>query len=178
MLHAIALQLDNPAIQLSKDGESTRYVLHVEQGEIKIDIDLNATTFETLVRQGQTLIPSLNPELTLPEVAGIWRATAWPLKRLSVRAWQLLLREVKSESLLFVLWYLKDEELAKAVLRNMSVRAAAMTSDDLIAKFEGCNPDNLAQDDSRVKGAREGLREMLDFLSRLVAEGQIGEDFS
>lgn len=178
MPHAIALQLDNPAIQLSKEGESTRYVLHVEQGEIKVDIDLNATTFENLVRQGQTLIPSPNPELTLPEVAGIWRATAWPLQRLSDRAWQLLLREVQFESLLFVLWYLKDVEIAKAVLRNMSLRAAAMLTDDLIAKFEGCNPDNLPQEDSRVRGARESLKEILTALNRLVYEGQIGEDFS
>lgn len=51
MTHAITLRLDNPAIQLSKDGESSSYVLHVEQGEIKVGIDLNAATFETLVRQ-------------------------------------------------------------------------------------------------------------------------------
>jgi hypothetical protein len=38
----IALQLDNPAIQLSKDGESIRDLLHVEQDEINVDIGLNA----------------------------------------------------------------------------------------------------------------------------------------
>lgn len=178
MSHAIALQLDNPAIQLSKDSESTRYVLHVEQGEIKVDIDLNAITFETLVRQGQTLIPSPNPELTPPEVAASWRESAWPLKRLSDRAWQLLLREVQSEHLIMVLWYLKDADIAQAVMRNMSLRAAAMFTDDLIAKFEGCNPDNVSQEDSRVRGACESLKEMLAALNRLVYEGQIEEDFS
>lgn len=178
MSHAIALQLDNPAIQLSKDVESTRYVLHVEQGEIKVDIDLNATTFENLVRQGQTLIPSPNPELTPPEVNASWRESAWPLKRLSDNAWRLLLREVQLESLIYVLWFLKDEGLAKAVMRNMSQRAAAMTTDDLIAKFQGRNPDNLPQDDRLLKGARQSLNELLDILNRLVDEGQIGEDFS
>lgn len=178
MSHAIALQLDNPAIQLSKDGESTRYVLHVEQGEIKIDIDLSAITFEALVRQWQTLIPSPNFELTPPEVAASWRESAWPLKRLSDRSWQLLLREIQSEQLLFVLWYLKDVDIAQAVLRNMSLRLAAMTADDLIAKFDGCNPDNVPQKDSRVRGACESLKEILAVLNRLVYEGQIEEDFS
>lgn len=178
MPHAIALQLDNPAIQLSKDGESTRYVLHVEQGEIKIDIDLSAITFEALVRQWQTLIPSPNFELTPPEVAASWRESAWRLKRLSDRSWQLLLREIQSEQLLFVLWYLKDVDIAQAVLRNMSLRLAAMTADDLITKFEGCNPDNVPQNDSRVRGACESLKEILAVLNRLVYEGQVEEDFS
>lgn len=178
MPHTITLQLDNPAIQLSKDDGSTRYVLHVEQGEVKVNIDLSATDFESLVRQGQVLIPSPNLELTQPEVAASWRESAWPLQRLSDNAWRLLLREVQSESLLYVLWYLKDVELAKAVLRNMSLRAAAMVTDDLIVKFEGRNPDNVPQEDSRVRDARGCLKEMLAALNRLVEEGQIGEDFS
>ena len=178
MTHAITLRLDNPVIQLSKDGESSLYVLHVEQSEIKVDIDLNAATFETLVHQGQTLIPSPNLELTPPEVAASWRESAWPLKRLSVNAWRWLLREVSSESLMYILWYLKDVEIAKAVMRNLTLRAAAMITDDLVAKFEGRNPDNLPQEDSRVKYAREVLNEMLAVLDRLIGEGRIGEDFS
>ena len=178
MPHTIAFQLDNPDIKLSKDDGSTRYVLHVEQGEIKADINLSAANFETLVRQGQALIPSPNLELAPPEVAASWRESAWPLKRLSDRAWQLLLREVSSESLVFVLWYLKDMGIALAVMRNMSRRAAAMVADDLIAKFAGRNPDNLPQEDGRVRNARESLKEMLALLCRLVDEGQIGEDYS
>lgn len=178
MPHTIAFQLDNPAIKLSKDDGSTRYVLHVEQGEIKTDIDLSVTNFEALMRQGQALIPSPNLELTPPEVAASWRESAWPLKRLSDNGWRLLLREVSSESLILVLWFLKDVEIAKAVMRNMTQRAAAMTTDDLIAKFEGRNPDNLPQEDSRVRGACESLKEILTALNRLVEEGQLGEDFS
>lgn len=178
MPHAIALQLDNPAIHLSKDDSSSRYALHAEQGEIKVDINLSATDFEILVRQGQTLIPSHNLELTVPEVSVSWRLVARTFKRLSDRAWRLLLREVQSEHLIMVLLYLKDADIAKAVMRNMSLRAAAMFTDDLIAKFEGCNPDNVPQEDSRVKGARESLKEMLAALNRLVEEGQIEEDFS
>ena len=177
MTHSIALQLDNPAVRLSKEGESARYVIHVEQGEIKADIHLSRADFEALVRQGQTLIPSPNPELTSPEVDASWRETAWPLQRLSDKAWQLLLREVQAESLICVLWYLKDIKIAKAVMRNMSQRAAEMTTEDLITKYQGCNPDTLAAEDSRIKGARAGLKEMLAVLDRLVVEGQIGEDF-
>ena len=178
MTHTITLQLYDPAIKLSKDYGSTRYVLHIEQGEIKADIDLSAANFEAFVRQGQALIPSPNLELTPPEEAASWRESAWPLKQLSDNGWRLLLREVSSESLSYVLWFLKDVEIAKAVMRNMSLRAAAVFTDDLIAKFEGRDPDSLPQADGRVRGARESLKEMLALLNRLVVEGQIGEDFS
>jgi len=79
---------------------------------------------------------------------------------------------------MYILWYLKDVEIAKAVMRNLTLRAAAMITDDLVAKFEGRNPDNLPQEDSRVKYAREVLNEMLAVLDRLIGEGRIGEDFS
>ena len=101
------------------------------------------------------------------------REAARPLKYIADRSWQLLLREVTSESLLQALWYLKDIEIAKAVVRNMSLRAASMTVEDLIAKFHGRNPDNLPQEEWLVKGGRDGLKEVLTVLNRLMSEGQI-----
>ena len=77
MPHAIALQLDNPVINLSKDDGSTRYVLNIEQGGIIVDITLAAVSFETLVGQGQALIPSPNTTLTTAELETIRRQSAW-----------------------------------------------------------------------------------------------------
>lgn len=108
MPHAIALQFDNPVINLSKDDGSTRYVLNIEQGEIIVDIILGAVSFETLVRQGQAMIPSPNTTLTTPELETIRRQSAWPLKRLDDRGWQMLLREVSCTSLVTLLWYLRE----------------------------------------------------------------------
>jgi hypothetical protein len=181
MSNTISLALHAPDFALEKNASGSRYTLSFKDGEgaqVAVDVTLDTAVLELLIRQASALLPSPNPELTPLEVNASWRESAWPLKRLSDNAWRLLLREVQVESLIYVLWFLKDEGLAKAVMRNMSVRAAAMTADDLIAKFQGRDPDNLPQDALLLKGAHQSLKEMLDILNRLVDEGQIEEDFS
>jgi len=181
MTNTISLALHAPDFVLKKDESGTRYILSFKTGEgaqVEVDVTLDAAVLELLMRQASALLPSPNPELTSPEVDNSWRETAWPLRQLSNNAWQLLLREVQAESLICVLWYLKDIKIAKAVMRNMSERAAAMLTEDMVEKYNGCNPDTLAAEDSRIKGAREGLKEMLEVLNRLVREGQIGENFA
>lgn len=180
MSNTISLELHASDFTLKKDTLG-RYMLSFKSGEgaqVAVDVTLDAAVLESLMRQASALLPSPNPELTSPEVDASWRETAWPLRQLSDNAWRLLLREVQSESLICVLWYLKDIKVARAVMHNMSERAAEMTADDLIARFNGCNPDTLAAEDSRIEGAREGLKEMLAALNRLVREGQIGENFA
>lgn len=173
MAHAIALQLDNPVINLSKDDGSTLYVLNIELGEIIVDITLAAVSFETLVRQGQALIPSPNTTLTTAELETIRRQSSWPLKRLDDTGWRLLLREVSCNSLLTMLWYMKDVELAKTVMRNMSQRAAALLTEDLITKFQGRDPDlALAAD---AENGQQALAEILSVFQCLVDQGQLPE---
>lgn len=126
-----------------------------------------------VIRQASTLLPSPIDELTSPEVESSLRDSARPLQQLSDKGWQLLLREVLTDSLLHFLWYMKDLKLAKNVMRNMSLRAADMLTDDLIMKFQGCDPDKLKADDIRLKRGRESITEFIFVLNRLNDEGQI-----
>lgn len=181
MQNTISLELHASDFTLKKDASGRCYMLSFKSGkgaQVAVDVTLDAAVLESLMRQASALLPSPNPELTSPEVNNSWRETAWPLRQLSNNAWQLLLREVQAESLICVLWYLKDIKVARAVMRNMSERAAAMLTEDMVEKYNGCNPDTLAAEDSRIKDARAGLKEMLEVLNRLVVEGQIGEDFA
>jgi hypothetical protein len=173
MPHTIALQLDNPAITLEKAGGSAGYTVHIAQPGISLDLALDAVSFETLVRQGKALIPSPNATLTTPELETIRRQSAWPLKRLDDRSWQTLLRESSCSSLVTLLWYLKDVELAKTVMRNLSQRAAIMLTEDLVTQFRGRDPDRVSA--AEAERGHQPLEEVLAILYRLVDEGKIPE---
>lgn len=181
MPNAIALSLHSPDFALKKEEAGGRYTVsfkNKDDDQLEVAVTLDSAVLESLIRQANALLPSSSLELSPFEINASWRESAWPLQRLSDRTWQLLLRETMSQSLILVLWYLKDRELANAVMRNMSVCAAETLTDDLVAMFEGIDPDSLPQEDSRVRGAREGLKEMLATLNRLFKEGVIAEDFS
>ena len=94
-----------------------------------------------------------------------------PLSRLNDKEWQLLLREISTDKLIYTFWFLKDLELARKVVGNMSARAGACLTEDLVQRFGGKNPDDAPAKETQT--AHECLREILDVLARLQAEGQI-----
>ncbi|MFZ4535463.1 FliG C-terminal domain-containing protein [Propionivibrio sp.] len=177
MSHAISLTLDNPAFQLEKQDYPPAYLLHLTQegneNVGKVSIQLSPSAFEALLNQGTALVPSPEANLNVGAENVSWRETAWPLYRLEDRDWQLLLREMSSDALIRVLWFMKDLELARRAMRNFSERAAAMLTEDIIARFAGKNPDAVSA--SHAQDGRDSLREMLDVLARLQSEGQIQE---
>lgn len=173
MPSTLDLELAATAFQIEKTAEQPGYRLAFTQGENRLAVILPPAAFDALVHQGQALIPSPNAQLTSPEVHAAWRQSAWPLKRLNDRSWQLLLREITSESLLLMLWFLKDVDVAKTVTRNMSLRTAAMLTEELIARYQGRDPDRAPA--SEAEAAHQALQEVLATLQRLVNESQIPE---
>jgi hypothetical protein len=176
--NVISLSITAQDFHLKKEESGGQYTLHfhgIEDGQCEVSITIGGAALEALIRQAGALLPSPSQELTLPDIEANWRATAWPIRQLSDKSWQVVLREVSSESLCLVLWYLKDVELARRVMNNFSLRAAEMLIEDLIAKFQGRDPDNLPKEAKLVRQARKALQEMLDLLNRMVAIGQIEE---
>ena len=175
MSSQISLHLNNPSFSLEKQEFSDSFTLHFKQESAthtnEVQIQFSPVVFETLLNQGKALVPS--PQTTLSRAAenATWREAAWPLYRLVDKEWQLLLRDVSSDSLVHTLWFMKDLQLARKVMGNFSERAAALLTEDLIARFEGQNPDAASQ--GYTDTARDSLRETLGVLERLRAQGVI-----
>lgn len=172
----IFLHLKNPHFSVQKQEFPASYTLKFEKtnafGSLEIvDIELSPADLEALLNQGRALIPSQQITLTSPQENASWREAAWPLFRLKDGEWRLLLREVATDKLIYVLWFLKDLELARKVVCNCSVRAGACLTEDLVQHFGGKNPDDAPA--REIQTAYECLRDVLDVLARLQAEGQI-----
>ncbi len=172
----ISLHLKNPHFSVQKQEYPASYTLKFEKtnefGSLElVDIELSPADFEALLNQGRALIPSPQSTLTSPQENATWREAAWPLFRLNDRDWQLLIREIATDKLIYALWFLKDLELARKVVRNLSARAGACLTEDLVNHFDGKNPDDAPA--REIQAAHECLRETLDVLARLQAEGQI-----
>jgi hypothetical protein len=171
----ISLHLKNPNFSLQKQEFPATYTLQFKQdsdaGASEVEIEFSPSDFEALLNQGRALIPSPQITLTSPQENTTWREAAWPLFRLKDKEWQFLLREVSSDKLICTLWFLKDLELARKVVGNMSARAGACLTEDLVNHFDGKNPDDAPAGETQT--AHECLRDTLDVLARLQAEGQI-----
>ena len=171
----LSLHLQNPCFSLHKQDDAAGYTLEFKQkdgaGVSEVAIELSPADFEVLLNQGRALIPSQQITLTSPEENATWRDVAWPLLRLNDKEWQFLLREVATDKLIYTLWFLKDLELARKVVGNMSARAGACLTEELVQRFAGQEPD--AAPAKLTQTAIAGLREMLDVLVRLQAEGRI-----
>jgi hypothetical protein len=177
MNHEVTLTFDQPAFRLERREYPSGITLEFTQksdGKIsEVTIQLSTLAFTALLNQGQALVPSPQPNLDLPTENSCWREAAWPLYRLDDRDWQLLLREVTGETVIHVLWFMKDVVLARRIMANFSERAAAMVTEDLIAKFQGKSPEDALP--KYLQDARDSLQEMLEIVTRLQAEGQIPE---
>ena len=72
---------------------------------------------------------------------------------------------------MYTLWFLKNLEFARKVIANMSARAGACLTEDLVQRFGGKDPDAAPAEETQ--NAHKCLRELLDVVLRLQAEGQI-----
>jgi len=172
MPNSITLTLDAPGVNLYTGSESDQYDLVFTKEDTKIVIKLSQTALESLPGLANVALPGPGAEPISNDDA-LWRKKAVSLKHLPDASMQILLRELDSKSLLYVLWFVKDRQLAQTVLSNLSRRAAAMVLDDLISKFQGCDPDAASEGDKAV--ARQCLHGVLVILQRLIDEGQIAQ---
>jgi hypothetical protein len=172
----ISVLLKNPSFTLQKQEFPASYTLQFKQnnqfGSVEVvEVELSPADFEALLNQGRALIPSQQITLTSPQENATWREAAWPLFRLDDKELQCLIREISADKLIYTLWFLKNLEFARKVIGNMSARAGACLTEDLAQRFGGKSPDEAPARETQT--AHECLRELLDVILRLQAEGQI-----
>ena len=172
MPNSIVLTLDEPDVNLCKATESDRYDLVFTSANTQITIKLSQSALKALPGFADTALPGLDAK-PMPEDDALWRCKAEVLKGLPDHSMQMLLRELDSTALLYVLWFVKDKQLAQTVMNNLSRRAAAMLLDELAAKFYGRDPHTASEQDKNL--ARQSLQGVLGVLQRLTEEGQIAQ---
>lgn len=154
---------------LAKDGEHFR--LRFDVGTDSFTAVLSPAALQTLGLQCIAHLPALAPQMSVASVEDAIRLPARLLKELDDRSIQLLLRECQSDDLINFLWYMKDAELLKLMLRNLSQRAAEMLMDDLDQTWRGKNPDDTLA--IHAKRGREAVEEIMTIVRRLIDEGQL-----
>lgn len=139
-----------------------------------VTVTLTPETLQTLALKCINRLPELNTPHRVATDAEAIRQPARMLLRYEDRSIQLILREIQSDTLQAFLWFMKDAELLKRILANMSRRAAEFLMDDLQQNWAGKDPD----DDSRTSEIKAGIEAVVTLLAtcrRLTDEGQLPE---
>lgn len=151
------------------DGE--HFELRIEAGSASLVTRLTPAALQTLGLQCVALMPQLAPQYSVAGSEDAYRLPARLVKELDDRSIQILLRECQSDALIDFLWYMKDAELIKLVLRNLSQRAAEMIMDDLDLRWRGKNPDATLE--ANARRGREAVCEIMALVRRLIAASAI-----
>ena len=160
---------------IAPDDTPGNFQLRFETGTDTAIITLTSSALQTLGLQCAALMPALFPAFTVAGVEDAYRVPVRAMKEMDDRSIQLLLRECQSETLIDFLWYMKDGDLIKLILRNMSERAAEMMMDDITHRWHGKNPDTSLL--IHARRGREAILEVMGILRRLIAESQIPDIF-
>ena len=160
---------------LTYDPKDNTFLLGLEDSKGgQVTVTLTPETLQTLALKCIARLPELNAPLRVATDTEAIRQPARMLLRYDDRSIQLILREIQSDTLQAFLWFMKDAELLKRILANMSRRAAEYLMDDLQQNWAGKDPD----DNSRtweIKGGGEAVATLLATCRRLTDEGQLPE---
>ena len=174
----LTMEKDEKEFHVSARNVSASVEKSVEGFKVRFDMEEGSFTALMTLAELQSLglqcvvhIPSLMPEMSLRSKEDAVRHPARLLKELDDRSIQILLRECQSDVLVDFLWYMKDADLLKLVLRNMSQRAAEMLMEDIEGKWSGKNPDSTL--DAHAKLGRTAVEEIMGIVLRLADEGQV-----
>ena len=170
MSKPLSIAIGDPTFTLEKSEFDGSFDVRFTHADAEVTVHLRLPAFESLILQGQALISSHNNSLTDLVTDKALRQSASVFKRLDDESLLAWLREMQGDSLILLLWYLKDRELAKAIMRVISQHAAEMLTDDLCSSFRfGVDPDKDPQ--GREAGRCE-LEGALSILYRLADDGQ------
>lgn len=173
----LCLTLHSPTVDLAKESASDgeRFRLSLAVGPDRVVALLSPAALQVLGLQCVAHLPSLAPQFAVPDAEEAHRLPARWLKELDDRSIQILLRECQSDTLIDFLWYMKDADLLKLMLRNLSQRAAEMLMDDLDTTWRGKNPDRALA--PYAKRGRDAVQEIMTIVRRLADEGQLPDLF-
>ncbi|MCP5163403.1 MAG: hypothetical protein H6999_10565 [Hahellaceae bacterium] len=151
---------DNSGFALVLNCDGAEVVAHLANTELHI-----------LGLQCLAHMPEHSPRYTDAGVEEAFRLPARRLKHFDDRSMQTLLREISSDGLIDLLWYMADEELILQVLNNLSKRSAQLLMDDLNTRWHGKNPDLALECDA--KRGRKAVLEIMEVVNRMVLEGEL-----
>ncbi|HEX8989952.1 MAG TPA: FliG C-terminal domain-containing protein [Rhodocyclaceae bacterium] len=169
----LSVSLKEAVPSVVKEGEMFR--LQFDAGNDQVAVLLSPSTLQMLGLQCVALMPAIAPQLSVASVEQAFRMPAQIFKELDDRSIQTLLRECQFEYVIDFLWYMKDAELMKAFMRNMSQRAAEMLMDDLNSCWRGKDPDRTLA--VSAKRGRDAVEAIISIARRLIREGQIPDVF-
>lgn len=167
--NGLRITAHDPTPTLSKEEE--KFYLNFVSGSDTLKVVLTSLSMQSLALQCIALMPALAPQYCVPSVEEAIRLPARVLRELDDRSIQILLRECQSDALIIFLWYMKDGELLRRFMHNMSQRAAQMLMEDMNEKWHGKDPDQALQ--TEALGGRECVQEIMAIVQRLIHEGQI-----
>ena len=167
----LTLRLNNawPELAPAADGDYCLRFYSAEKDTVQLRLD--AATLEELGRACLPHLRPLVPERTTPEAEAPFREPAYFLKELEDSLIRMILREMPSDTLIFFLWYMKDEELIRKVMNNCSERAARMLMEDLFARHgDSGDPDHALK--YLAECGRETVREVMALVMCLAEESR------
>lgn len=161
---------NTPKVEYDQNNECYCITFQTKNDE-QVSISLSSTALRTLAMQCLNLMPNIEPTLTVATIEEAYRIPARIIKYYDDRSIRTLLCQVEGKTLVDFLWYMKDGELMKKFLNNLSGRAAVMLMDDLNRKWRGYNPDKVF--DCYAKQGRNAVSMIMETLNRLIEEGSI-----
>lgn len=166
------IKLTNPKTFIRKVNDA--YILTFEEDSNVFEVELTDINMKAFGLTAIATCPILNPEIVLDSELDAVRYLAKPLFELDDRSIQLLLREVQSDTLIYFMWFIKDEELIQTIFRNMSQRAGEMLADDLLEiSTRYGNPDSERVKKTVLRDAMDSTKYIVSVYNRLSDEGQI-----
>ena len=141
----------------------------------KVEIRLDAAALQCLGQQCAALYPHIASEQP-SSLEEAYRITARDVFRdMGDRSIKIFLRELnwyaELETLTDFLWYMKDGELIRQILRNMNRINADLLMETLEYQRAGKNPDTAPDEEKRA--GRAAVLSMLNLVRRLKNESQI-----
>jgi len=101
-----------------------------------------------------------------------YRKPARAIKALSDKSIQRLMWECQTETLMDFLWYMKDGDLIKQIIRNLAEHAGTLLIEEMTSSWRyGNNPDTAPK--SLARKGREAAQDLLERIRDLIAEGTI-----
>lgn len=156
---------------LSVENHEGGYYATFQSGINTVRLKLNKDLLSILGLQCVAHMPEIAPDRQVHALEDSYRLPAQFIKSLDNRSLQCLIRECSSETLVRFLWYMKDGDLIRQTLRNMSQRAAAMLMDDLEQNWHGRIPDDATS--AYTQQGRESVLRIVGLARRLADEGWI-----
>lgn len=170
----IALEVDGAQPELTQDARG-HFTLVLTVGGHRVEVGLSSTSLQTLGLQCIALRPALAPQIKVSGTEVAYRLQLGWIRELDDRSTQTLIRELQSHTLIDALWYMKDADLMRQFIHNLSRRAAEMLMEDIERRWWGRDPDTASEDLRRA--GRSAVLEIIGIARRLMDEGQLPDYF-